>query len=141
LKSLSSSISFSGFILPQQQVFFLKDFSPDRECSGEMKDETTRVRGRWDRADSILHHAGSGIFGAERKDSSGRFESGALDPRPTSVTDEAVLAIVAAMNEFSNAALSVSPAETARMNTTAGVDAPAILSCGADLFLGRSFHP
>jgi hypothetical protein len=107
-----------------------------------MKNETTRVRGRWDRADSILHHAASDTFCAERQDSSWPFENGALDSRATSVADEAVLAIVAAMNEFSRTipSLPVPPAETARMIATAGVDARAVQSCGADPFLGRSFH-
>lgn len=108
-----------------------------------MKNETTRVRGRWDRVDSIRNQSAGGIFSAEHKSSPMRWVgTSAFDRRATSVTDEAVLAIVAAMNACSNAlpSLPVSSAETARMKTTSGVDARAIQSCGADPFLCQSFR-
>src|SRR5262245_44346833 len=86
------------------EIFFLKDFSPVRECSDEMKNETTRVRGRWDRRDSVLNEGAYGIFSAEQKNSPLRSdESGGFDPRATSVSDGTVLAIATAMNEFSSA--------------------------------------
>lgn len=106
-----------------------------------MKNETTKVRGRWDRWDSIPDRPASDIFFAEHKKARAGFaENGAPDPRAASVTEEAVLAIVTTMNAFSSqvAAFPASAAEAARMDAIARVDAAAIESVvpnsGADQF-------
>ena len=96
-----------------------------------MKNETTRVCGRWDRWDSILDRPASDLFSTERQNAPTRFGGkGALDPRAASVTEEARLPIVTAMNALSSdvSAFPASAAEAARMDAVARVDAAAIES-------------
>ena len=106
-----------------------------------MKNETTRVRGRWDEWDSIPDRAASNIFSAEHQNVLKPFRgNGAPDPRAASYKEEAARAIVAALNACSSdvSAFPVSAVEAARMDAVARIDAAAIESVvpnsGADQF-------
>jgi hypothetical protein len=105
--------------------------------------ETTEMRGRWDRRDSILHRSADGIFFADDQNAPTRLgEKDAIDPRATLVTEEAVLAIMTAMNAFSSGVSSalVTPVKTGPMNAATPVDASARQSLGTHLDADQSFY-